>query len=231
MSSVAENLIEVRQRIGEATARSGRDAAEVVLVAVGKTWPAETLLEVVEAGQRVFGENRVQELVAKASCMPEGLEWHLIGPLQKNKAAKALEHASVIESLDSLALAERLERLAEDRGLERVPVLVQANVSGETSKSGYRPEELESDFERLLGLSRLAVGGLMTVPAFDPDPERVRPAFAALRDLRDRLATRFEVALPALSMGMSHDFEVAIEEGATHVRVGSSIFGYRSSQR
>lgn len=229
--SIADNLKEVQARVAEAAQASGRDAASVTLVAVSKTWPVEVIQEAVAAGQRVFGENKVQEILAKAPAMGADLAgpdlaWHLIGHLQKNKIRKVLPFCSCIHSLDSLALAEQVDRIAGESG-RRVPVLMQVNVSEDEAKFGFSAETVRRGFGELLGLEHLEIGGLMTVPAYDPDPEAVRPDFARLREVRDALAQEFGRALPELSMGMSHDFAVAIEEGATLVRVGSSIFGKR----
>jgi len=198
----------------------------VTLVAVSKTWPAAVVREAVDAGQRVFGENKVQELLGKAPELPDDLEWHLIGHLQKNKARKVVSVAAATVRLDSVDLAQRLDRIAGEEGLEP-RVFVQVNVSGDDAKFGFAPDELAPALEEMLPLEHLRIEGLMTVPAYDPDPERVRPHFARLRELRDELAERLGRPLPGLSMGMSHDFPVAIEEGATLVRVGSSIFGQR----
>jgi len=224
--SIQENLEEVRSQIAEAEKASGREAGSVSLVAVSKTWPVEVIEEAVAAGQRVFGENKVQEILAKVPAMADELEWHLIGHLQKNKTRKILPLCAAIHSVDSLDLAQQIDRLAGE--LEITPsVLVQVNVSGDEAKFGFSPEAAREHWESLIKLSHLKIGGLMTVPAFNPDPEAVRPDFARLRELRDYLVREFGTPLPELSMGMSHDFAVAIEEGATLVRVGSSIFGKR----
>lgn len=224
--SIANRLAETRARIAAAARRSGRSAADITLLAVSKTMPVEILRQAVDAGQLKFAENRVQELTEKASQLPIDLEWHLIGPLQSNKIRKALTHSRHIHSVDSLKLAEKMDRIAAELGA-RVNVWLQVNVEGEASKSGFDPRTVERDLTALLDLANLSVGGLMTVPPFSPDPEDVRPAFAALRELRDHLEQTGGSPLPHLSMGMSHDFEVAIEEGATEVRVGSAIFGPR----
>lgn len=224
--SIAENLEAVRVRIADAASRAGRDAGEVELVAVSKTWPASMVAEAFEAGQRAFGENKVQELIEKAPALPEEIRWHLIGHLQKNKVRKVLPVCASVHSIDSIDLARRVDRIAGEEGLT-VEGLLQVNVAGDDAKFGFTRDEVRGVIDEVAGLEQLAVRGLMTVPAYDPDPEKVRPHFARLRELRDELASASGWQLPELSMGMSHDFEVAIEEGATLVRVGSSIFGQR----
>jgi pyridoxal phosphate enzyme (YggS family) len=224
--SIADNLEEVRSRIADAAGRSGRRAGEITLVAVTKTWPVAVIEEAVAAGQRVFGENKVQEVVEKAPAMSGDLSWHFIGHLQKNKIRKVLPLCKVVHSIDSLELAQRVDRISEDLDLRR-EVLLQVNVAEDEAKFGFGEEELRSALPSLRELSHLSISGLMTVPRFDPDPEVTRPHFARLRELRDTCEREFELSIPGLSMGMSHDFEVAIEEGATLVRVGSSIFGQR----
>lgn len=214
--SIAENLKTVQAATAPAT-----------LVAVSKTWPAEYVQEAYDAGQRIFGENKVQEILEKAPVLPQDVEWHLIGHLQKNKIRKVIPHCAMIHSVDSLALAGQISRIAGE--LEMVsPVLLQVNISDDEAKFGFSSDALREAFGELKNLPHLQIEGLMTVPKFDPDPEQVRPAFAALRDLRDELSREHELPLPHLSMGMSHDAKVAVEEGATLVRVGSSIFGQRN---
>ncbi len=226
MTLLADRLDAVKARIAAAAARSGREAQAVRLIAVSKSQPIESVREAFEAGQRVFGENRVQELAAKAPLGPGGIEWHLIGHLQGNKIRKALPLSTLIHGVDSLNLAQDIDRVAVDLGL--FPrFLVEVNVSGEGTKFGFEPAVLEGVFEHLLALPRAGIEGLMTIAPLAAEPGASRPHFARLRDLRDRLAARFAVPLPVLSMGMSGDFEVAIEEGATLVRVGTAIFGGR----
>ena len=201
-------------------------------MAVSKTFPAERIREAYAAGMRVFGENRVQEFAGKAGALTglRGAEWHLIGHLQSNKAAKAAELFSAVDSVDSVRLAERLNAAAEKLG-KTLPVLIEINVGGEEAKSGAAPGS--ADLEQILLAApqwkNLAIRGLMTVPPFTDNPEGARPFFRQLRELRDRIATRGlpSVSLDVLSMGMSHDFEVAIDEGSTCVRVGTAIFGER----
>jgi PLP dependent protein len=224
---------EVLRRIELSAARSGRDPQEVTLVAVSKTHPAPLVLEAVAAGLRDFGENRVQEADEKIGELRHeatGVRWHLIGHLQANKARRAVRLFDLIHSVDSPALAERLERICVEEGRETLGVLVQVDLAGEASKSGARLEELPALFETLKGCERVRCRGLMVLPPFFEEAERVRPYFQRLRSLRDELRGRgaFGDSAGELSMGMSHDFETAIEEGATIVRVGTAIFGERN---
>jgi PLP dependent protein len=217
----------VLERIADACARVGRDAARVTLVAVSKTVPATVLREAVAAGLTILGENRVQEAEAKIADVP-GATWHLVGPLQSNKTRRALAAFSVVESVDSVDLAQRLHRLAaEIRPGERVPILLQVNVDADPAKSGFDPAVLEVTADALGPLSRLDVQGLMTVGKLVDDPERARPTFVALRRLSERIRSSSSTIGPELSMGMTDDFEVAIEEGATTVRIGRALFGHR----
>ncbi len=224
--SIAENLESVRAAISSAAEKAGRDPASVQLVAVTKTWPPEIIREVVAAGQRVLGENKVQELLEKTAVLPASIEWHLIGHLQQNKTRKVLPHCALIHSVDSAGLAAQISRIAGELG-RSAKVLLQVNVANDDAKFGFPIGEVRRDFRDLLALPNLEIRGLMTVPPFEPDLEKVRPHFAALRQLRDELAADHGCDLPELSMGMSHDFAVAIAEGATFVRIGSSIFGHR----
>jgi len=218
----------VLERIGGAARRAGRDPAEVRLVAVSKTVPAERLRAAVAAGLTVLGENRVQEGAAKRPLVP-GATWELIGPLQSNKVRRAIETYDVIESVDSADLAQRLDRLVGESGGSRVrlPVLLQVNVDDDPAKAGFAPAELEAGLAAILDLPRLRVDGLMTVGRFVDEAEAARPTFRRLRELGERLQAADGRLGPALSMGMSADFEVAIEEGATIVRVGRTLFGER----
>jgi pyridoxal phosphate enzyme (YggS family) len=226
MSGIAERLAAIRERVAEAARKADRSPADITLVAVSKTHPAETVREAFEAGQRVFGENRVQEIVAKAPLLPSHLRWHLIGHLQKNKIRKVLPLVELIHGVDSLELARDIDRVAAELGL--FPrILLEVNVSGEESKFGFNPDILRTQLRDLLALPRVQVEGLMTIAPWAEDPEEVRPVFSRLRILRDEYATRSGSPLSTLSMGMSGDFEVAISEGATLVRVGTSIFGTR----
>jgi pyridoxal phosphate enzyme (YggS family) len=231
--SIAENLLRVIERIEAAARRSGRRTEDITLVAVSKTFPAERIREAYDAGLRVFGENRVQEFTAKIHSLRDlrDAEWHLIGHLQTNKAAKAVELFAAVDSVDSLRLAEKLNASAELLG-KKLAVLIEVNVGGETAKSGIAPDsrELEDLLFAAPELHHLEFRGLMTVPPFADDPQRARPYFRKLRELRDQIGARRlpAVNINVLSMGMSHDFEVAIEEGSTCVRVGTAIFGERS---
>ena len=224
--SLADNLERVQESVAAAAQKAGRPATDVTLMAVSKTWPIPTVQEVVDAGQIDFGENRIQEAETKVPAMASNLRWHLIGHLQSNKVRKALPLFDQIHSLDSLDLAKRVNHIATDLGIFP-KVYLQVNIADDSAKYGFSEAALEAALEEILGLDRLEILGLMTIPAFNPDPEATRPAFAALREFRDRLQSESAVGLPALSMGMSHDYPVAIEEGATIVRVGSAIFGKR----
>jgi PLP dependent protein len=230
--SLAENIAQVRERIRIAAVRAGRDRGDVMLMAVSKTFPAPSIRGAYEAGIRVFGENRVQEFASKTGALRDlpHAQWHMIGHLQSNKAAKAAELFHAIDSVDSLKLAEKLNDAARVAG-KKLKVLIEVNVGGEAAKTGVAPDSPELD--RLLSaasrLEQLDIRGLMTVPPFTEDPQAARPYFQKLRGLRDQIAARRYpgVVMAALSMGMSHDFEVAIEEGSTCVRVGTAIFGKR----
>ena len=226
MKTMSERLGEVRQRIAAACERVGRSPSGVELLAVSKTFPAESVREAVEAGQMLFGENRVQEALEKIPALPDSARWHLIGHLQRNKTRKILPLVEAVHSVDSLRLAEHIDHVAADLGLVS-KIYLEVNIAGETSKHGFRPEDLRAEMESLLALPRLEILGLMAVPPIGPDAGASRPWFQALRALRDELSASHSVPLHGLSMGMSGDFEVAIEEGATIVRVGSSIFGHR----
>jgi hypothetical protein len=230
--SIASKLLEVRERIAQAARRAGRDPSEVALMAVSKNHPASAILEAIAAGQRLFGENRVQEFAGKGDEVRASSidgKFHLIGHLQSNKAARAAELFESIDSVDSLRLAERLNEAAA-RLNRRLDVLIEINVGGEEAKSGLDPEseELLALLDAQPRFANLAFRGCMTVPPFTEDPEGARGCFRQLRELRDRLRASTGLALPELSMGMSHDFEIAIAEGSTCVRVGTAIFGARS---
>jgi len=226
MSEIADRLASIQGRLAAAATAAGRDPGSVALIAVSKTHPVESVREAFEAGQTIFGENRVQELLAKAPLLPAKIRWHLIGHLQKNKIRKVLPLAELIHGVDSLDLARDIDRIAAELGL--FPrILLEVNVSGEESKLGFNPGVLRTQVDELLGLPRVQVEGLMTIAPYVENPEEVRHVFRNLRTLRDELATRSGTPLSTLSMGMSGDFEVAIAEGATLVRVGTSIFGSR----
>lgn len=230
MTSLTDNLASVRRRITQAALRSGRDPESVHLVTVSKTVPVERIREAKEAGAEVFGENKVQEAVRKIEVIGSGgCRWHFIGHLQKNKVKYVVGRFDLVHSVDSLELAEKLSIESEKRGVV-TPVLIQVNVSGEASKFGIDPQHLEDLLRQSGALSGIAVKGLMTIPPYTPDEEEARKHFVNLRALRDRMRKQNVpgVSLDELSMGMSHDFEIAIEEGATWVRVGTAIFGERT---
>ena len=227
MSSVAENLERVRERIAQAATKAGRAVDEIELVAITKTHDAERVREATEAGQILFGESRVQEARVKIPELPSNLRWHFVGHLQKNKIRHVLPLFELIHSVDSLSLAQEINRIAEEEGMHP-RVLLEVNAAGEGSKFGFRPDKLRQDMEALLALPRLSIEGLMTIPPLAKEAEASREYFVDLRKLRDRLETEFQMKLPHLSMGMTNDFPVAVEEGATLVRVGTAIFGERS---
>ena len=230
--SIAENVAEIRERIAKAAAGVGRSADSITLMAVSKTVEPERIKEAYAAGLRVFGENRVQEFEAKSASLSDlsTAEWHLIGHLQSNKAKKAAELFHAIDSVDSVRLAEKLNQAAAEAG-RKLDVLIEIKVGQEESKAGIPLDspELENLLRGASQLASLQIRGLMTVPPFTEDPEGARPYFRLLRDLRDQIAARKlpGIAMGVLSMGMSHDFEIAIEEGSTCVRVGTAIFGAR----
>ena len=230
--SVAENIAEVRGRIATAARRVNRDPDSIRLMVVTKTFPAAVIQQAYDAGARLFGENRVQEFSVKAAALRdlEGTKWHLIGHLQSNKAAKAAEVFHAVDSVDSLRLAEKLNNAALNLD-KQLPILIEINVGGEEAKSGIDPNslELEELLKVAVRLDQLQFCGLMTIPPFTENLQEARPFFRRLRELRDWIAGRDlpGINLDVLSMGMSHDFEVAIEEGSTCVRLGSAIFGER----
>ncbi len=226
MSQIAENLSAVSERLAEAVATSGRQAGEVELLAVSKTFPAEVLTEAVAAGQLLLGENKVQELLAKKPELPGKVRWHLIGHLQSNKVRKILPAVDAIHSIGSLDLAQDVQRIAAELGLYP-KIYLEVNVAAESSKQGFLPADLRRQLDELLGFDRLEVLGLMCIPPFAPNAEESRKYFVFLREFRDELAKAAGIPLSGLSMGMSHDFEVAVQEGSTIVRVGSAIFGKR----
>ena len=224
--SIADNLEAIQERMARAARRAGRDPEDIALMAVTKTQPAERIAEAYAAGQRLFGENRVQELAEKFGALGElhDAQFHMIGHLQSNKVTKAAEIFAAVDSVDSVRLGERLNAAAETAG-KSLDVLIEVNLGGEAAKSGVAADsaELERILEAAPGWRRLRIRGLMTVPPFTDDPEDARPYFRQLRELRERLG-----GLDVLSMGMSNDFEVAIEEGSTCVRIGTGIFGERA---
>jgi PLP dependent protein len=230
MSSVAANLERILAQISDAARKAGRSPDDVQLVAISKTHDAERIREAVEAGQNLFGESRVQEARAKIPLLPSNLCWHFVGHLQKNKIRHALPLFELFHSVDSLSLAQEINRIAEEEGMHP-RVLLEVNVAGEGSKFGFPPDKLRQDMEALLALPRLSIEGLMTIPPLAKQAEASREYFADLRELRDRLETEFQMKLPHLSMGMTNDFPVAVEEGATLARVGTAIFGERSRSK
>jgi len=227
MSGVAENLIEIREEIAAACVKAGRAREDVYLIAVSKTFPVESICEAVEAGQTIFGESKLQEAEPKVAELPSSLEWHFIGRVQRNKVRKILQITSVIHAIDSLKLADYVSKVALESGM-RPSLYLQVNLAGELSKGGFSPDELRRDLKEILSLSGVEIVGLMTIPPADDEAENSRKWFTGLRQLRDELEKEFGASLPCLSMGMSGDFQIAIEEGATHVRVGSAIFGKRA---
>jgi pyridoxal phosphate enzyme (YggS family) len=225
MDDFSSRLARVQNKIAAAAKKAGRDPAEIELVAVSKTHPAETVREAMRAGLTIFGENKVQEARGKIEELGRG-RWHLIGHLQTNKAKDAVRLFDSIDSLDRLELAEEINHRAEILGKTQ-SVLLQVNIAGESTKFGCAPDAARALAEAINALPRLALQGLMTIAPFAPEPEKARPHFAALRELRDTLQHETGLHLPVLSMGMSGDFAVAIEEGSTSVRIGTALFGER----
>jgi len=227
VTQLAERLAEVQRRVAKAATDAARDPSEITLIAVGKTFSAEIVRAAVEAGATDLGENRVQEGVAKKPLVPSA-RWHLIGPLQRNKAKAAIESFDFIHTVDRPELADRLQTLLVEHWPERrLPVLLEVNVGREPQKAGVMPDDAQGLLRHAAACDRLDVRGLMAIPPWGDDPEASRPYFRELRRLRDALQEAVGTPLPDLSMGMSHDFEVAIAEGATMVRVGTAIFGRR----
>ena len=230
MENVAGNLERVQAEIADAAKKSGRAVDDIELVAISKTHEAEKVRAAFDAGQQLFGESRVQEARAKIPLLPSAAHWHFVGRLQRNKIRHALPLFELFHSVDSLELARDMDRIADEEGL-RPRILLEVNVAGEGSKIGFGPETLRAQMETLLELPRLTIEGLMTIPPLAPEAESSRKYFVMLRELRDDFAAQFELSLPHLSMGMTGDFVVAIEEGATLVRVGTAIFGKRTPLR
>ena len=223
---VAENLERIREQIVTAAAKAGRAGNEIELVAITKTHPVEKVREAVEAGHTVFGESRVQEARAKIPELPSNLRWHFVGHLQKNKIRHALPLFELFHGVDSLALAQEMNRIAAEEG-GHSRVLLEVNVAGEGTKFGFKAETLRAEIGSLLRLPRLSIEGLMCIPPLTEEAEASRKFFVQLRELRNSLEKEFDVKFPHLSMGMTQDFWIAIEEGATLVRVGTAIFGER----
>jgi|SRR5215813_8238458 len=227
---LAANLTAVQQRIAAACERSGRIPDSVSLLAVTKGQPPEVVSEATRHGLTLFGENKVQEAKAKIPLCSDRLRWHLIGHLQTNKCRDAITLFEMIQSVDSLHLGQELNKRAE-AAARTLPILLEVNIVGEASKFGYSPEKLLAELEQLNDLTRLEIHGLMTVPPWSPDGEKVRPVFRKLRELKTQCEDQLGAPLPQLSMGMTADFEVAIEEGATLIRVGTALFGPRPKSK
>jgi pyridoxal phosphate enzyme (YggS family) len=227
MTEIPENLSIVRAAVADACLRSGRELGSVELIAVSKTFSTDDIREAIQSGQAHFGESRLQEAEPKVAELPGALHWHFIGRVQRNKVRKLLKLFEVIHAIDSMKLAAYTNEVARELGLYP-NVFLQVNIGRELSKGGFEPHELDEAMDCILKLDRLGIMGLMCIPPPVADPGLARVWFSALREMRDALEVKFGVSLPSLSMGMSNDFEVAIEEGSTHVRVGSAIFGKRS---
>lgn len=225
--SIPQQLNHILSRIRAAEKKAGRPGGSAQLVAVSKTFPTEDIRACYDAGQRIFGENKVQEALGKIPALPADTEWHLIGPLQRNKVRKALEHFTLIHAVDSLRLAEFINTVAEETG-KHPRILLEVNVGDEASKFGFTPDTLEQEWDELSLLPHICIAGLMCIPPPVATPEEARPYFRRLRELKEHLSARASTPMTELSMGMSHDFETAVEEGATLVRVGSAIFGGRT---
>jgi len=223
---VADILMDVQARIAAACAKAGRRLDDVEVIGVTKTHGPDVVREAWDAGVRLFGENKVQEAKAKIPLCPGRARWHMVGHLQTNKCRDAVGLFEMIQSVDSLRLAEELNRRAE-QAAKTMPILLEVNAVGEASKFGCRPDQLLADLDRINALPRLEIQGLMTVPPWAIDPEKVRPVFRQMRELKARCEQLLGAPLPHLSMGMTGDFEVAIEEGATLVRIGTALFGAR----
>jgi hypothetical protein len=230
MVSIAENLERVREQILQAAAKTGRAVNEIELVAITKTHPAEQVREAAEAGHTLFGESRVQEARAKIPELPSNLRWHFVGHLQKNKIRHALPLFELFHGVDSLVLAQEMDRIAAEEGANP-RVLLEVNVAGEGTKFGFKGETLYAEVGSLLALPRLSIEGLMCVPPLAEEAEASRKFFVQLRELRDSLEKEFDVKFPHLSMGMTQDFSIAVEEGATLLRVGTAIFGARPKRQ
>jgi pyridoxal phosphate enzyme (YggS family) len=227
---IAENLERVCEQIAQAAMKAARAVDEIELVAITKTHPAERVREAVQAGHRLFGESRVQEARAKIPELPSNLRWHFVGHLQKNKIRHALPLFELFHGVDSFGLAQEMSRIAAEEGMHP-RMLLEINVAEEGSKFGFRAETLRAEIESLLALPRLSIEGLMCIPPLAEEAEASRKFFVQLRELRNSLEKEFDVKLPHLSMGMTQDFWIAVEEGATLVRVGTAIFGERPKRQ
>jgi pyridoxal phosphate enzyme (YggS family) len=230
VTTIYENLERVKSQIVDAAQKSRRSPDEIELVAISKTHDADKVRAAHDAGQTLFGESRVQEARAKIPELPSSLRWHFVGHLQKNKIRHALPLFELFHGIDSVDLARELNRVAEEEGMHP-RILLEVNVAGEGSKFGFNPAALRSELETLLALPRLTIEGLMTIPPLAEEAEASRKFFVDLRELRNALEKEFDMKLPHLSMGMTNDFTIAVEEGATLVRVGTAIFGERSKPR
>jgi pyridoxal phosphate enzyme (YggS family) len=223
---LAENLERIRDRIRQACERAGRAVETVTLQAVSKNQPPENIRAAAKLGLNLFGENRVQEAKIKIGQCPGNARWHLIGHLQSNKCRDAVHFFEMIQSVDSLALAQEIDKWAA-KSAKTMPILLEVNVAGESSKFGYKPETLLEELARVNDLKKLEIHGLMTIAPWSVEPEKVRPVFRRLRELKEQCEQILGAPLPHLSMGMSGDFQVAIEEGATLIRIGTALFGPR----
>jgi pyridoxal phosphate enzyme (YggS family) len=230
MEQIAENLERVRSQIANAAKKSGRLLDDIELVAISKTHDARKVRTAYEAGQTLFGESKVQEARAKIPELPSAIRWHFVGHLQKNKIRHALPLFELFHSIDDVDLAREMNRIAEEQGMHP-RILLEVNVAGEGSKFGFKPDKLRAEMEALLSLTRLSIEGLMTIPPLAEEAEASRRFFVDLRENRDALEKELDMKLPHLSMGMTNDFVVAVEEGATLVRVGTAIFGARSTTK
>jgi pyridoxal phosphate enzyme (YggS family) len=228
--SLAENFVAIQQRIRAACDRSDREPNSITLLAVTKSQPPEVVKAAAELGLNFFGENKIQEAKAKIPLCPGKTRWHFIGHLQSNKCRDAVELFEVIQSVDSLSLAQEINKRCE-QAAKRMPVLLEVNVAGEASKFGYKPEKLLSELKEINSLPRLQINGLMTVPPYAAETEKTRPHFHRLRELKMECERILSAPLPHLSMGMSGDFETAIEEGATIIRIGTALFGPRTKAK
>ncbi|MCF6311015.1 MAG: YggS family pyridoxal phosphate-dependent enzyme [Verrucomicrobiales bacterium] len=226
MSDIRHQLEIIRDQISTAARQSGRSSDAIKLLAVSKTYASSIIEKAYAEGQVLFGENRVQELLEKVPQLPSELQWHLIGHLQKNKIRKILPLIHTIHSIDSLSIADSVNRIAGELNL-KIPIYLQVNISHDQAKFGFPPADAPAALDHLQNLPHLQIQGLMTIPEYSADPEQTRPHFASLRDLRNQLKTSSGLPLPGLSMGMSHDYPIAIQEGATIIRVGSALFGKR----
>ena len=224
--SLAKNLASVQARIAAASARAGRDPSSVTLLAVSKGMPPEVVREAADCGLTLFGESKVQEAKVKIPMCPGRLRWQMIGHLQSNKCRDAVHFFEMIQSVDSLELAREINKWS-DKQARTMPILLEVNLAGESTKFGFKPEQVLAELEAINALPKIEVHGLMTIAPWTPEPEKVRPIFRQLRELKTQCEEKLGAPLPHLSMGMSGDFEVAIEEGATIVRVGTLLFGAR----